>query len=310
MAGNQQRSSGSRSSAGGSSKKYRLNGAAMIFCVLPPFLQAQDRTRWTKMRVNKHRVTSEDAASGADVKAMLAYAKEISPQLWRRAIDGYGRYHKTLDVYNAAMAELGVDHRARDQSGAILAGRDLFFRDDAPSIDEARADVERFMEYLIRQHWPEDNDNPGMDCLNKLLSSRAHTLQRDVARTVGQLLAMVADGDASGSEAAALEALGIKFQKVCTCKPEDTLHSGHPVFYISNTHDGTRQIFRGSRWENGGWSDTLKSVPGAYSPKRPFRFAGSPTQKAIGIPYNILQDAAEMAAMPPAQEGGADDIPL
>lgn len=292
-----------RGTASGTYRAYLLNGAAMIFCILPCPLDAQDRRRWTRMRIGKNAVSAEDTENRKFIRTMKADAAAVSTKLWRRMIDNYRRFAQIFDIYASAMAARNIHYSVHDQVGTILAGRDVLLRDDMPSVEEAQREIDRFYDYLIMQHIVEDQESEGSTCLNWLTSRRCHMLQTNKNRSIGQVISdFISTGDVDGDRRV-LEALGVRIERPPS-RLEDT------VIYIANSHSELRTVFRGSKWESGTWPTSLEQIDGAFKEKQK-RFGGT-TSRCIGLPWSVITasiyDADSDKKATAAQKDKEEDI--
>jgi len=266
-----------RGTPGGTAQHFRLNSCIMLFCIMPPLMEPQDLSRITRMKLLP--LTDEQKSGGkARVKKSTTRAHELSPKIWRRAIDRLDHFEQAFYVFHCYMTDhMKLSARAADQFGTILAGADILRYDrppeEADSIEERIAIICPLIEEWVAN---EKHENEGQLCLNKLLSTQLSP-GRDDNKTIGEAIMEAMDPDKGEWIRKVLENTGLRVMDY---------HTDKPYLVVANHHEGVSSIFRGSKWEGGGWLTALRTLPGAGSAGN-IKYAGSQS-RSTSIPFEWL----------------------
>lgn len=274
---------GGRGSSGGQAKSFLLSGSALVFGVTIPPMEAADRSRFITFSLLKSTGTQ------AELDKAKLWVAGAADGMRLRMLTLWPRFRPTFDVFAAALdADRGMQGRSANVFGIALAGRWLLEHDDPPTLDQAAAWVERMGEALTRhQH---DSESTDVDsCIGKLLTSSVRAFRDGVELTVGELVAKAihaVTGAAEGgrmvgpvnerllarhASALALRRHGLRLE----------LDQGRLCLAVANDHEALRRVFAGSRWQAGGWRESLMNWPTARPSAIGLKFLGKQSRAVL-----------------------------
>ncbi len=270
-----------RGTPGGHAQNFRLNGCVMMFCILPPHMEPQDRARIARLKLLPLKL--QDNASFNE-KQMIRRAQELAPKLFCRAISRAEHFAQACASFKAHLAAAkNLTSRAADQLAAILAGADIFLFNYPPEEADSFEERMEFIQPLIDEWSMDEEENEGQQCLTRLYSSPLNVYSRDENKTIGSVILEALDAQEGKFAREALKQVGILAKDY---------HTDNHYIMIANNHEGLHRIFRGSKWEGGGWVTSLRYLPGSGSTKNAVRFAGTQMRATI-IPAQHLPAAGE-----------------
>lgn len=212
--------------------------------ILIPPMAPQDLRR---MAILELRPLAAGAKAPPLVKAELA---EIGGTLRARLVAGWPRWAETLAAYREGLADRGHKGGGQDQFGALLAAADLLLHDGVPD-GETVAAMTMGLEASVLAD--EVDDVPDWEaCLRRLRSFQADAWSGGSRRLIGGLV----EGQYRGTSNDADQVLALYGLKLVRGRDG-------PRVFVANSHEGTAQLFAGSRWAEGVWRQSLGRVPGA-----------------------------------------------
>lgn len=236
--------SGGQMARGGSDhvgRQFTIRFCILFSSILVPPLAPQDRSRLAILEL--------DALSGAQAPTLdRRKLRALGAALRRRLVDQWQRFPAVLDDFRIALAEAGHSGRGADQYGTLLAMQELLLHDGervpADTLDEWR---DKLQAATIAERADDLADHER--CLNHILTSIVDPYRGGSRRTVAQWI-----GDAMSDAAhqpkaanAVLETYGLKVVKEPTGNGQERVG----WLYVSNTHQGLAELFRGTHWAGG-----------------------------------------------------------
>ncbi len=199
-----------------------------------------------------------------------------------RMILGWARFIENLATYDRAMGGLGQTVRHADQLGTILAAHDTALYDTPVTLDHTVARIEGLD---IDNYIAGTDESAHADCLSHLLSTIIaveFTTGGTSRMTIGEIVGKAFEpGDFYQAE---LRRNGLATRK----------KDGRRFLLVARRHRGLNDIFAGTDWEGGAWSQLfarLKSADGrvAEAPRTNISFAGA-KERAVWIPFEIIEE--------------------
>ncbi len=267
-----------RGTPGGHAQSFRLNGSVMMFCILPPHMEPQDRARITRLKLLPLK-SPADMTDNFGVEHLIRRTKDLAPKLWRRAIDRLDHFTSACSTYKSYLTmNEGLSSRAADQISTILAGMDIILFDGPPEDTDSREERIEIIRPLIDEWTVDEEENEGEQCLVKLYSSPLNVYSRDENKTIGSIILEALDSQNGQFARDALKQTGILVKD---------FHTQEPYILIANNHEGLHRVFRGSKWEGGGWITALRYLPGTGVTKNAVRFAGTQVRATIVLHHHL-----------------------
>lgn len=199
--------------------------------------------------------------------------RAVGRQLRRRLVDQWWRWDATIEAYRRELQAVGLDARAADTFGTLLAGADVALHDGPPDSDTVHDWAVRVAEAQARDEVEIEADH--QSCLEHLMTRVLDVVrggaQRPVSLYVIEAAEVAAPDDIPDpSPAAAKRALGTVGLGV-------RRDNGGQWLAVANSHQGVVRLFEGSHWAGasgtlGVWVQALRRVPRAWAGKH--RFAG------------------------------------
>ncbi len=271
-------SSGDEMHRGGQDHKaheFVLQSAFMFSAILKPKMEPQDQSRFAVLELKP----LPDDARPLDLDA--AKLPELGQKLMRRMVDGWHRYGETYAAYRSALAAVGHDARAQDTFGSLLACADLALYDHVPDPD-------------LLSHWATQCDPDGLAeiadgttehgaCLKFLTTTSVQARGGEDRETLGSWIGKAMrdvdelDGEHDDRKKykRRLQEQGLKVVNAKALEPDDKgrprwgandYSPGLPGFLaISISHRALTDIFRDSKWRDGGWTQALGRAEGAIA---------------------------------------------
>jgi hypothetical protein len=219
---------------------------------------------------------------------------DLGSKLLRRMVDGWHRWPETLVMYKAACARRGLNSRACDVIGTLLAAADLLLEDADLHADFA----EEMVDEVVVDDGHDEGARDQERCLQHLLTSllppdgpNRHSVGHWVAQAVDGIPAeqrqesFYTAGFDDGRKAAS-DMLGPYGMRIVTV-------DGQKWFAVANTHQGLARLFAGTHWLGRSgttsiWMQTLMRLPDARQTEKTMRFDGAATGRATLIPLAIV----------------------
>ena len=273
-----------RGSTEGLSRAWHIRGCFYFTSVIHAPLSPADKKRIC--------IIDLDPLPGSDdigaVRQVLIAARErvrlMAPGLRARMILGWARMLENLATYDLAMGGLGQSVRHADQLGTILAAHDTALYDEPVSLEAALARIEGLD---IENYITGTDESAHADCLAHLLST---TLAVDFVTggttrmTVGEMVGKAFGTDYYQGE---LRRHGLATRE----------QGGRRFLLVARRHRGLNDIFAGTDWEGGAWSQLLVRLTGpdgtrAEMQRTKVSFAGA-KERAVWIPFQLIEDQGQ-----------------
>lgn len=257
-------------------RQFTILTAPMATSIMVPPLPSQDRTRIA--------VLDLAPLPGDAVKPDLRVERlqALGQALLRRMVDGWAQFDDRLVTWRAQLkAHAGMDERAQDQYGTLLACADLALHDHPPDGELLDDWVGASLQIMLGE-MRADDETDWRRALDHLLTAPAESYRGGDRLTIGELVAR-AGGMAAGAddEAAqrALFSLGLRVD----------MKNGVWWLAVANQHQALSRVFQGSIWAGrsnttGGWRQVLMRVPGAMVPASAIRFGAGHQQRGVVVP--------------------------
>ena len=310
-------SSGGDVHKGGSDHRaaeFVLNSCFQFSAILTPHMEPQDRSRFAILELEPLLPgTWRLDLDGAGLPA-------IGAALARRMIDGWWRWQETFAAYHDALTDKGHSARSADTFGTLLAAADLALYDEVPDADLLGDWASQCAPDALAEIAETAEDHEA--CLTHLTTTMAQARGGDLRETLGTWIgqAVVSDGsqeiDRRSQARAKLGELGLKVVNARKLPPDDhgrprwgyAEHvEGQPCYLaVAQTGRGLAEIFGPTKWQAGGWAQTLARAPAAIRGVK-VKFAKSKALTAVLVPIEHVIDPGEVAgwvACPMPQEGG------
>ncbi len=270
-----------RGTPGGHAQSFRLNGCVMMYCILPPHMEPQDRARIARLKLLPPVARTDGLFNEAQ---MISRAQELAPKLLRRAIDRMDHFAQGYSAFKTYLTTTkNLSNRAADQIAVILAGADIFLFNSPPQDTDSLEERMQTIQPLIDEGNANEEENEGQQCLTKLYSSPLNVYSRDENKTIGSVILDALDAQEGKFAREALKQAGVLVKDY---------HTDEPYILIANNHEGLHRIYRGSKWEGGGWITALRYLPGTGVTRNAVRFAGT-QMRATLVPKPYLPEKGE-----------------
>lgn len=297
-----------RGSSDHQAKEFTAQSAFLFSSILHAPLDPQDRNRFAILAMQQ---IPKDAP---EPELDLRYWREAGRRLHRRMVEQWPRFDRTLADYRQEIAVQGFQGRWRDTFGTLLACADMLLHDAAPRDAAAHDDKTGFGRdvMLVRQCLPmmergaleaEDTTTRCIRTLTTtLLSASGGQHQETVAAWLHRAMQFDKETGAFNQVARQkLKAHGLRVVnltrtgKGATGATEATFDDQVYVLVAGQSNVALRELFRGSKWYAGGWTQALQharwEVPGGKSAVAKTgikaRFAGS-LDHAVAVPIEAM----------------------
>ncbi len=294
-----------RGSSDHKAAEFVLNSAFQFSAILTPAMEPQDRSRFAVLELDPL------PADTRKLDLESANLPAIGATLARRMIDGWARWHDTYLAYHDALMATGHSSRSADTFGTLLAAADLALYDHtdfavvddwaakcAPAgmaeIADAAADHDRCLTHLTTT------------TMQARGSDARETIATWIGRAVADVTAIGAEGRDAATIQAAREKLGEIGLKVVNTKRLADDGSGRPRFgavehipgqpcylAVAQDHRSLSEIFGTTKWQAGGWSQTLARSPAAIRGVKA-KFARK-SLTAVLVPIELVIDSSDVA---------------
>lgn len=310
-------SSGGDVHKGGSDHRaaeFVLNSCFQFSAILTPAMEPQDRSRFAVLELEPLR------AGTKRLDLEHANLPEIGAALARRMIDGWHRWNDTFLAYHDALTDKGHSARSADTFGTLLAAADLALYDHLPDAEllgdwAAQCAPEALAEI---SETAEDHEA----CLTHLstttVQARGGDARETIATWLGQAVASAFDQQDGRTRDSARNRLGELGLKVVAARAKPAGEDGRVRYgavehnegeacylAIAQTHRSLAEIFGQTKWQAGGWSQTLARAPSAIRGVK-VKF-GKASLTAVLVPIELVLDPADVAGWvrcPSTGEGG------
>lgn len=297
---------GGRGGADHNAVDFTLQSAFWASSILIPPMEPQDRSRWAFCKLTpippdakRPDIKGSRPSSWPSARAMAP--GELGRRLLRRMIDGWHRWTETFEAYREALGDMGLNARARDQFGTLLAAADLLLYDALPDAETIEA-VCGLCKGVLRE--VADNVPEHELCRNHLLTSMVQARGGDERVSLGSWVGsavqeIVEPDDGLGDRRRdtahrRLQELGLKLV-YRTETGAATWKAGERGFLaVANAHQAVAGIFAGTKWAGGVWSQALGYTPAAIEGVK-VKF-GRLSLTATLVPLEVAIDLGEIPA--------------
>lgn len=270
---------GVRGSTGGQAMRSAATGAAILFAVRAPFMDAQDDSRFTRFDITPLHARADPTP----VLKAIAATRKAAPSLWARMLLGRRRYLKNLDTFRTVLSKMGCAPRQLEQIGVILSAYCTMESDAAVTEAYAQGICES-VRWAIKTETETADDNGPARCWHHLMTAQPDVWGGGAKRTVGQILSAARSSGALRSDRDHLQSIGLR------------LADDNSGVFVANQAGGLVKIFAGTVWAGGKWPDDLRYLDGARPGK--VRIGGATSKgRSWFIPEKHL----------PPPEGAEDD---
>lgn len=236
-------------------------------------------------------------------------------QLRRRWLEQWPRWADTLQAYQHEMYMQGFSPREQDTYGTLLAASDIMLFDDTPDplnlAEESYRVRERVLALgpLLDKSRGEAEDS-STRCIRHLCSYRLPSAggkdQLMISRWIELAIEDVLTGISNGS--AAMQKLAQHGLRIVTPPAEPTsesagaapMQSDRPenlhVAIAPKDFRGMGEIFDRTGWQNGVWTQSLASLPGARVGKKCRFGGGKGGMRSVTVPIEEFIDLNEVKA--------------
>jgi energy-coupling factor transporter ATP-binding protein EcfA2 len=236
--------------------------------------------------------------------------KEWGDQLRRRLIAHWPRFEAGLDFYQREMLRQGYSGREQDTYGTLLACGDLLLHEygaeELKAVGRAN-ELVRALGELVDAARSEAEDTAER-CVKHLASHRLPAkpgdAQETVARWVQKQIIRMANKDDLDPIRQKLGAHGMRL--VHLAKDHEDTQGGLVDAFVHKHEDGKRalmwlaianktnkgaaEIFDGSMWKGGVWSQSLALVEGSVHNKKARFGAGGSAENCVLVPVEVIAD--------------------
>ncbi len=279
--------------------------------LIPGVLKASDRSRIQVLNLD----TFPEGTPHPPALRAETWRKR-GAALKRLLIDRWPSWATRLEMWREALAEHRIDGRNGDNWATILAMADMAGTAGMPSA-EALTGWAAKIAGAAREEIGEIGSD-AEDVVTHLLSQPVDPMRRGQLFTLGVWVKaagrrpgagdrLFGDSVAGGVEAQARKAndyLGAFGLKVDGRPVMPVLHIATKAGFA-----GLNALFRGSEWEGGAWSQSLRRLPGAQGSPVPMRFDGV-MSKVTAVPFSAMPGLLEFDGQAADAASGAPAAPL
>ncbi|WP_374556026.1 hypothetical protein [Aquitalea pelogenes] len=245
----------SRGTCSGEAKNYRFFTPFLAASVVPGKFEPADLSRWVIVEAIGKQY--DDALLGKSSEAQQE-AILLGQRLRALAIHRWSVFQDSLDQLSQAIQRNGGDDRIADTVGPLLAGYWSLVSDKPASASDADMLVEMGG---LSKHIEQREESDEVRCLDTLFSKvltlplmEGNCLVRKPISISEAIQAICDDPTGTPEMQQRLAQYGLRV----------SLMKGDWKVFIANSveHQELRKLFRGSKWQHGGWSMTLRRLPG------------------------------------------------
>lgn len=297
-----------RGSADHQAKEFTAQSAFLFSSILHAPLDPQDRNRFAILPM---RTIPKDAV---EPELDLRYWREAGRRMHRRMVEQWPRFDRTLADYKDQIRVQGFQGRWRDTFGALLACADLLLYDLAPR-DECMAnegDAYGREVRWVRQCVPMmdrgafEAEDTTTRCLRVLTSKLLPAASGMHQETVGQWIARAMEFDKEESRFNLVARTKLKSHGLRVVNLHETgkgkwgvvdatFASDVYVLVASRSNAAICDLFKGTKWYDGGWTQALAHARHDREGGAPVvartgikaRFAGAPDY-AVAVPIETM----------------------
>lgn len=289
-----------RGSAEGVSVEFPIRAVLYFTSILQPALQHQDLNRMTVCELGALTASIE---ARERLRARLREFGTLGPRMRARLIARWPCFPAARDAFEAALLKLAHKGRGLDQLGTLLACAFLaVFDTDRPTEREADDWARLFPPDGAGDSGPLREATEPFQCLQHLLTCAPekewiNNVNRRV--TLAEMIIRRVEHNQSTSD---LGAYGLAIGP----HPK----TGVRCLVVANSHQGLEELFRGTRWSGGVWSQALRQIGDDTKADKVLSFRGL-KQRGTWLPLSLIPDGRDWAPeeergrTPPAADHGA-----
>ncbi len=290
-----------RGSSDHKAAEFVLNSAFQFSAILTPHMEPQDRSRFAILEL-------EPLPKGAPrLDLDNADLTATGAALARRMIDGWWRWHDTFGAYHDALTAKGHSARAADTFGTLLAAADLALYDHMPDADLLYDWATRCAPESLAEISDTEEDHAA--CLTHLATTIVQARGGDLRETIGTWIgeAVSTEQEVAARARSRLGEMGLAVlnARVISAPGEAerwgaTAHvAGQPCYLaVAQKHRELAGIFGATKWQAGGWSQTLARAPAAKRGVK-VKFAKGSSLTATLVPIALLLEPGDVPAYVP-----------
>lgn len=232
--------------------EFRLSNTFLFSSINPPPLDPQDRSRLCILNLQKLKPGQKEVT--------LKDPDTIGRMMLRALLDRWGEFGRVLGNWKGALHEGGLDARAQDTYGTLMAVAELLLgevamEDEGLPITESRKLGEVLASATMSDR-AETIDN-WRGALEHLLGSQIDAWRTGEKPTVGQVLEAWERGKMDVAEAN--QRLGLIGLRVQETKFEDGSHE--LLLAVPSADPLLARVYAGTKWSGGVWNSALKQAP-------------------------------------------------
>lgn len=271
-------------------KGYQSNAYScfLFSSILVPPMPAQDRSRMIILDLN--RLPPGAPKRKNDARKL----KALGQALRRRLLDGWETWPERLELWRAALALHGQTGRGADNYGTVLALADMALHPDLPTAET----MENWAVKLGRTI-TEDSMEIGSnaeDMIMTLMGKYYDAYRRGEQYTVAQWVMAAAQmagapralfdpGHTAGDKADAAAKANEMLAKIgLRVKGQG---NNAALFLPNKPIPALCELFEGTPWAGGVWSQAARRLPGAENPPSPLKLAGIQS-RGFYVPFTSI----------------------
>jgi len=287
----------SRGTAEGVAIQFPIRSAFLFASILVPAMAPQDRSRITRLDMDPLTRDPEAAiAAEAGIDAMEQQGGAIRARMLSR----WGQFRRNLLVCRSVLMQIGNEARFADQTAPLLAAADVLISDKPTELQEA---MDRWGVYFSRSEadLALDPERAHWRCWHHLLTASIDLPGEHGGRyrkSVGEMLSDNIHGILRKPQLQEMRRRGVSLRdwsgpppipppEFCQGRADRILVNPQAVI-IANNHQSLEEIFRGTDWQGGLWSQLLARLPGAAPTRGTVAFGGA-RQRGVQIPAWLVE---------------------
>lgn len=288
-----------RGSSDHKAAEFVLNSAFQFSAILTPHMEPQDRSRFAILELEP--LQPDTPRLDLDKAGLPA----IGQILARRMIDGWWRWHDTFHAYHDALTRKGHSSRSADTFGTLLAAADLALYDEMPTVELLHDWSVQCAPAAMAEIADTSEDHEA--CLIHLTTTMVQARGGDVRETVGTWIRRAVTAKVGSEQEAerARERLGELGLKLVNARAKPADGTGRPSYgavehmpgqacylAVAQKHRALAEIFGTTKFQAGGWSQTLARAPAAIRGVKA-KFGGQ-SLTAVLVPIELVIDQDEV----------------
>ena len=254
-----------RGTPDGKALEYNIRTTFLFAAINPWRGTAADSSRIVQLQLAPH---DNSQKTKGDILQGLRWLETIGSQWCWLSLNLAAVMLDSITDLEVAMP--AMESRHAQNMAVLLGGAWTVLERRRPSPDEAAAWVKQHLP-AIEIHGQQHDESDSEDCLEHLLG------WREGSRELGEAMAFNLAHEEEDHKDGPIKANGI------------VLDRDRQGFWVANKHPGLDKIFRGTRWEGGGWNTGLERIEGAEKGDR-HRIDGIQI-RGVWLPATLLPPA-------------------